>query len=314
MLAGHSAGQTPKYEPGELAISPIQAVFTGCPPGGPFPPTPPACATVYSVKVLHAPAGAKLRFDWYIELKLVDVEGRPDPGTPGSGADFDPTCTNAELPGGKVVEGAAGQSGVVYRWDGIESLTWYHGDAGVYQDNLSYGCDHSKMGPFGHQGIVTLMLDDVSQNATYPMWVCQANYYGTNTGVGLQEDTDCQPETSGPGERFLVAVAWKDEIIAERMAQSTHNQAGAKKELEHSLADLKEALAKEKSFPFADPYWVIRLKHAIQYDQEAIDSPTISTGPLSHLGHAIDDKDDLLDDADDDGYAPPPFPLPYPGK
>ncbi len=316
MLAGGSFGQTGKHLPDELDISTMHAIFTGCPPGGPFPPKPPVCATDYSVQVLHAPEGAKLHYEWFIQLKLINQEDAADPGSPGSGANFDPTCDNAELPGGKVVEGTAGASGVVYSWQDTKDLLWYHGDVGVYSDRPLYGCDHTRMGPSGHQGIVTLVVDDANPGAKYTPWVCQANYYGTNTGIGAEEDTDCHPESEEPGERFLIAVAWNDELTAKRMIESKHNQAGAKKELQQSLDDLKRALAKEKSFPLSDPYWVSNIERAINGDEQELKdlAPRGARlfGPLENALHA---KGALLDDAeDDDGWAPPPFALPFPGK
>ena len=315
LLASPVAGHLQKgvaAPTGELDISPIVATFTGCPPGGPFQPDPPVCATRFSVHVLKAPHGAKLHYEWFIQLKLVDNEGAPEPGNPGSGANFDPTCDNAELPKGKVVEGSAGQSGVVYHWEGISTLTWYHGDVGVYSDNPQYGCDHTKMGPLGHQGIVTLVVDDANPGSIYPAWVCQANYFGTNTGIGAEEDTDCRPESEDPGQRFLVAVAWNDEITAKHMLASNHNQAGAKSEIEHSLSDLKNALGQEKRFPFPDTYWVKNLQAAIQLDDETINDVPRVGEEESALQRAINAKGRLLDDAaDDDGWAPPPRRLPF---
>lgn len=315
LLAAPSSGGPPvHYLADELDISNIQATFTGCPPGGPFPPRPALCATHYDVRKLHAPKHAKLHYEWYIDLKLINREGQPDPGTPGSGADFDPSCNNAELPGGKVVEGAVGQSGVVYQWQRVKHFVWYHGDPGVYS-NSGYGCDHSKMGPAGHQGVVTVIVDDANPGAKYEPWICQANYYGTNTGLAPNEDTDCHPEASEPGERFLVAVAWNDEITARNMIRSKKNQAGAKTEIERSIADLKRALAKENSFPVADPYWVSGIERAIQGDEDALKeapSPVDEYGPLER---AILAKDALLADAeDDDGWTPPPKLLPFVGR
>ena len=315
LLAAPSSGRQSKYQPDELDISPILGVFTGCPGNGPFPPKPPLCATKYDVKILHAPEGAKLHYEWYIELKLINHEGQPDPESPGSGADFDPSCTNAELPGGKVVEGAAGQSGVVYQWQDVKDFVWYHGDAGVYSDHPTYGCDHTKMGPSGHQGVVTLIVDDANPGAKYDTWMCQANFYGTNTGLAAEEDTDCHPEAKEPGERFLVAVAWNDEITARNMLRSKKNQAGAKAEIERSIKNLKRALAKEKSFPFSDPFWVNNIERAIKDDEQALKEPKPAEefGPLEK---AILAKDALLADAeDDDGFAPPPKLLPFfPGR
>ena len=258
--------------------------------------------------VLRKPAGATLHYEWFIQLKLINNEGQPDPGTPGSGADFDPTCTNDELPGSKVVEGTAGQSGVVYHWQGIQDFIWYHGDVGVYSDKPEYGCDHSKMGPDGHQGIVTLIVDDANPGEKYTPWTCQANYYGTNTGIGAEEDTDCHPDSEDAGERFLLAVAWGDEVIALRDLESKKNQAGAKSELEHSIDDLKRAIAQEKTYPYPDPFWIGRIQRAIDLDEAAL------KGDKAALHKAIAAKDAMLGDANDDyGWAPPPAPLPYPG-
>ena len=272
LLAAPSSGGRAKYPPDELDISNMSAIFSGCPvTGAPFPPNPPECATHYSVRTLHAPEGATLHYEWFIQLKLIDNEGAPEPGTPGSGADFDPTCDNAELPGSKVVEGAAGASGVVYSWENQKNtFVWYHGDKGVYSDNPSYGCDHTKMGPDGHQGIVEVIVDDSGENVNYTPWICQANYYGTNTGFAEEEDTDCHPEASTPTQYFLVATAYNDEVIAGRMLKSTKNKGGAKAELEHALADLKVAAAKSGVFEFKDPYWTNNLNQAIADDEAAL--------------------------------------------
>jgi hypothetical protein len=307
----HRTHIAPVPSNGELVISPIRATFTGCPSGGPFPPTPPECATTYSVGILRAPAGAaaNLHFEWYIQLKLVDAEGSPP------NADFDPTCTNAELPKGKVVEGAAGQSGVVYYWSDRKDFVWYHGDPGVYSDNPTYGCDHSREGPSGHQGIVTLIVDDEAPGAKYPAWVCQANYYGTDTGTAPQEETDCRPASADPGQRFLVAVAFNDELTAKHMLESKRNKAGAKAELEHSLADLKAALGQEKRYPIPDPFWVQELLKAIHYDDAVLNDLPNAKKARAALELALDAKDKLLEDAaDDEGWAPPPLPLPRPGR
>jgi hypothetical protein len=312
LLAAPSSGRQSRHPPDELDISNIKATFTGCPGGGPFPPKPPQCATEYDVRVLNAPKGAKLHYEWYLELKLIDGEGQPEPGNPGSGADFDPSCNNAELPHSKIVEGAAAASGVVYQWQDLKDFVWYHGDVGVYQDRPPYGCDHTKMGPDGHQGVVTLIVDDANPGATYTPWVCQANYYGTDTGLAPNEDTDCHPESEEPGERFLVAIAWNDETTARHMIRSKKNQAGVKSEIEHSLADLKRALAKEKSFPLSDPYWVNNIGRAIKDDEQALKEAPNPEDEFGPLEKAILAKGALLDDADDDdGWAPPPKLLPF---
>lgn len=50
-----------------------------------------------------------------------------------------------------------------------DHAVWKHGD----ED----GCDHTKMGPHGHRGVVTVT---VSQGS----WVCHASYSGTISGTG----------------------------------------------------------------------------------------------------------------------------------
>lgn len=206
------------------------------------------------------------------------------------------------------MEGTAGQSGVVYHWQDLTDFIWYHGDVGVYSDKPQYGCDHSKMGPDGHQGIVTLIVDDANPGEKYMPWTCQANYYGTNTGIGAEEDTDCHPGAEDAGERFLLAVAWGDEVTALHMLESKKNQAGAKSELEHSIDDMKRAIAKEKTYPYADPFWIGHIQRTIDLDEKAL------TGDKSALHKAILAKDAMLGDENDDyGWAPPPKPLPYPG-
>jgi hypothetical protein len=241
---------------------------------------------------------------------LIDPEGSPP------NANFDPTCTNAELPKGTVVEGAAGASGVVYYWSGLKDFVWYHGDPGVYTDNPQYGCNHQAEGPSGHQGIVTLIVDDSAPGAKYPAWVCQANYYGTNTGLGYEEDVDCHPESKDPSQHFLVTVAFNDELTALHMLESKKNRGGAKSELEHSLNDLKSALGQEKRFPIPDPYWVGALQKVIKLDDEALnDLPDNPGGARAKIHQALLVKDAMLDDSGDFfGWAPPPIPLPLPGK
>src|SRR3954464_14274021 len=96
VFAGPGQGRQATVD--ELDISDIHALFTGCPPGGPFPPKPAVCATQFGVEVLRKPAGATLHYEWFVQLKLINTEGAPDPESAGSGADFDPTCTNQELP------------------------------------------------------------------------------------------------------------------------------------------------------------------------------------------------------------------------
>ena len=95
-----------------------------------------------------------LTYKWTLKLQLVDKADATNPGTPGSKASVDPKCNNS----GKLTSSA-------------KEFIWKHGDAGLGN------CDHSKMGPSGHQGLVTLVVSD-------GLWSCIATYGGTNSGVG----------------------------------------------------------------------------------------------------------------------------------
>jgi hypothetical protein len=146
-LAGPARAAAPE-------ITPITAVFV-----------PAELATKYTVATTGtAPADAT--YTWTLHLTLVDPAGAPAPGLPDSGAAVDPTCDNAHLPGGS----AAGGDTFVWKKVG-SSFTWFHGDKGSYPDG--YGCDHTKMGPSGHQGVVTVVV------AT-SKWSCTATIPGTN--------------------------------------------------------------------------------------------------------------------------------------
>src|SRR5207249_4328349 len=87
-------------------------------------------------------------------------------------AAVDSACNNARLPDGKQT------AADTYVWAGEGShFLWYHGDKGSYADEPDYGCDHTKMGPMGHQGTVSVTVSDGS-------WQCTATYGGTNDGTG----------------------------------------------------------------------------------------------------------------------------------
>ena len=95
-----------------------------------------------------------LTFKWTLKLQLVDKADATNSGTPGSKASVDSKCNNS----GRLTSSA-------------KEFIWKHGDAGLG------GCDHSKMGPSGHQGRVTLIVSD-------GIWSCGAIYGGTNSGEG----------------------------------------------------------------------------------------------------------------------------------
>lgn len=122
-----------------LTLSPVTATFSGA-----------AFATTYTV--IAKEPGAKLSYAWTLRLQLVDAAGATDPATPGAHAAVDKGCNN---------RGVLASSATTF--------VWHHGD----QDT----CDHSKMGPSGHQGLITVSVSDGT-------WTCTATYRGTNTGVG----------------------------------------------------------------------------------------------------------------------------------
>jgi PKD repeat protein len=99
-------------------------------------------------------AGHQLTYAWTLKLQLIDKSGAANPGEPGSHAAVDPGCNNH----GKLTATTS-------------AFAWQHGDASLGN------CDHSKMGPSGHQGIITLVVSD-------GVWSCTTSYNGTNTGVG----------------------------------------------------------------------------------------------------------------------------------
>ena len=125
-----------------LHSSPIIATFV-----------PAKLETRYTVKLLGEGTSAP-RYSWTLQLKLLDAAGAKYPTLPDSGATVDGKCTN---------RGVATSS--------TASFVWHHGEPPP--DN----CDHRKMGPSGHQGLITLTLTDGTTT-------CLATYRGTNTGVG----------------------------------------------------------------------------------------------------------------------------------
>jgi hypothetical protein len=164
------AGCLPAWAGGSpLSLKPIAAVFL-----------PKDLATQYAVSASDSslPAGKSLSYTWTLTLKLVDKAGTPAPGESG-GAAVDPTCDNSYLPG------STNPKPDVYVWAGLgASFVWYHGDAGTYMTmepfgSSMYGCDHSKMGPSGHQGVVTVAVGDGS-------WICTESIAGTNLGLTPQ--------------------------------------------------------------------------------------------------------------------------------
>lgn len=125
-----------------VTLSPITATFVQA-----------EFATHYTMHASDT-AGRHLTYSWTLKLMLVDAAGALDAASPGSHAAVDLGCNNH----GKLTSSAL-------------TFVWQHGDASLG------GCDHSKMGPSGHQGRITLVVSD-------GVWSCTASYNGTNTGVG----------------------------------------------------------------------------------------------------------------------------------
>ena len=146
-----------------LRISPIDAGFN-----------PAKFETDYSVDVLNASSNPELRkavregkvtATWTLELTLVDVAGAHPPGRPDEAAAIDLGCTNAGV-------GLSNQpfKQAIDRRDEDSDFYWYH-PTGAPSDK--YHCDHTMMGPKGHQGLITVVVSD-------GVWVCTATYKGTN--------------------------------------------------------------------------------------------------------------------------------------
>jgi hypothetical protein len=141
-------------------------------------------ATDYTVAASSSAPGATLDYEWSLGLRLVDRPGSPAPGIPGSGAAIDLSCNNSYLPGGTVllhpaalVQLLAGfLAPVTIVWTNQDStFTWYHGDVGSYAGS-PYGCQHQKMGPSSHQGVVAVTVSD-------GIWQCTSFIDGSNLGL-----------------------------------------------------------------------------------------------------------------------------------
>ena len=165
----HAAGRPPKP-----TMTPIYAVFL-----------PKKLATKYSIRAFSNAGANSVTYRWTLALQQIDPNKSSPPGfqssNPGApnyaSAGFDPKCNNSFLPDGK--QSSSSTFRAVYIWtDQLDAFTWYHGDVGSYPGS-SYGCDHTKMGARGHQGIVTVEVTD-------GRWVCTASIDGTN----LTEQTE----------------------------------------------------------------------------------------------------------------------------
>lgn len=138
-----SPSPSPASEPPQ--VPPIEAEFYA-----------PDSKTSYSL-VAKSGYAARANQKWNLALQCIDA-GCPDPsGTLQKPKPaIDAGCAKTKL---------IPYPGMVYGF----VFVWHHGDLD--------GCDHKKEGPSGHQGLITLTLDN-------EQWVCTAKYYGTHSGTG----------------------------------------------------------------------------------------------------------------------------------
>jgi hypothetical protein len=119
-------------------------------------------ATYYTVPTVTNPSGGAIAYRWTLSLQPVDPT-----------KDVDNGCVNAR---GGGFSGAASQ------------FTWAHGNIGdpVHDD----GCDHSKEGAYGHQGLITVRVTDSRGQS------CTATYKGTHSS-GSVADAASNPSCTG---------------------------------------------------------------------------------------------------------------------
>jgi hypothetical protein len=102
-------------------------------------------ATTYTVPTVDDQPGSKITYHWTVTLQAVD----PSVG-------IDTACNN---------HGALKGTG--------SKFVWHHGNAGdpIHDD----GCDHTKQGKYGHQGLISVVVTDDHG------WKCTATYKGTSS-------------------------------------------------------------------------------------------------------------------------------------
>lgn len=130
-------------------------------------------STSYEIDIdAFNPGPPALSVSWTLSLTLVDPAGAPDPATPGSGAAVDVGCNNKGVGvANPYVDARAPRTQV-------STFIWTHPDRQLPDGSLSgYNCDHTLMGPRGHQGLITVTVTDAR-------WTCTASYRGTRTGFG----------------------------------------------------------------------------------------------------------------------------------
>jgi len=125
----------------------------------------------------------KVTDTWTFQLRLVDPLSAAAPGVPNSGAGVDVGCVNHghgvhNRPYVDVMEydPKDGDYGTTH------DFVFHHGD----QD----GCDHTLMGPHGHQVLIKVIVSDGS-------WECTETYKGTNSstpGESVKNGTASEPK------------------------------------------------------------------------------------------------------------------------
>jgi hypothetical protein len=84
-----------------------------------------------------------------------------------------------------------------------DHAVWKHGD----ED----GCDHAKMGPRGHRGVVTVTISQGS-------WVCRASYSGTISGTG--DAAECTEPRIVNTEGLMRVAILDEKEAADALAKS----------------------------------------------------------------------------------------------
>jgi hypothetical protein len=230
-LAGLASGANPtkseETSAGPLSVSSIKSVFVTK-----------ELATRYSVEVTDLSKGVHTYASWRLSLELVDPAGSSPPGNTASHAALDETCDNSKLPGGsKESAGPGGPSSTVITWQRIgEDFTWYHGDKGSYLPSL-YGCDHTKMGPSGHQGIVLFSVSSSDGD-----WMCTASIKGSNLSPVPEYSAapTCTNELRSALEAIVVSVEGllaKERTIADEIEAGKPHAGDDLESIGHSLAN-----------------------------------------------------------------------------
>jgi hypothetical protein len=219
---------------GPLTVTSVKSVFI-----------PTELATKYTVDYTDVSKGSEGSDAWTLVLTLVDPAGSSPPGLPNSHAAVDDTCDNSKLPGGDTLtlnDGAKIHSIGVWLRIG-ESFTWFHGDKGSYLPS-AYGCDHTKMGPSGHQGIVVFAVTSKDGK-----WQCRAQASGTNLGVTPEYGLKPTCSNTAHDTYVLYADLVETHIAEERAAAAEigSNNKEAVHQLGNAYSGMRDAASIVKS-------------------------------------------------------------------